>query len=202
MIFFNKLQILAVSAVLIVPSGAVANSNKSDVRKSLSNDGWQTEFLAEFDQSRSEDFSGRVGATSACVREIEEKSSDLETCYEHVRPIFLDTLPQTAETAALAVSDDELSEDMVFEMLLASLTSASVQSEANLEVHVGLAVFQNWITIVTHQPAVRMQVRDLGFGIKTKIPVTTMEEHRIRQSLPNTFQPYVRWRTIERDTDE
>jgi len=198
----QRVQILTALSCLLFPSLAMGESNKTDVRSSLSGDGWNIEFLSEFDQAKTGEFGGLVGAASTCFRNLSDTGADLDTCYEHVRPVFLNTLPSTAESIVLAIDDQNLSQDSVLETLMMSLTAGTVQSQPNLEAHVGLAVYQNWKQFVFEKPVVKMQIRNLGFGVKTKVPVTMVERVTQRHSLPDTFQPFVRWRIVGRDPNE
>ncbi len=171
--------IAILSICLVVISPVWAESNKSDVRRSKE-DGWNVAWGNEINHAKELQFSGAVAASVACI------------CTAPLQGFVAAELESTATTIANQLTD--VSKKFVIKLLLDSLENGGVKRISRFDLEAGLATYNHWRKVIYHEPRPRMGRCGPSWARFNCPEEAHMEEVERKVPLPNTFQPYVRFR--------
>jgi hypothetical protein len=155
-----------------------AESNKSEVQRSKAN-GWSIAWGNEIDHLKEVEFSAAVTASVACV------------CTAPLQGFIANELESTAERIASQLAD--VSKEFLIKLLLDSLKNGGVKRISGFDLEAGLATYNHWRKVIYHEPRTRIG-RCGPRWARFNCPETYIAEVEREVSLPNTFQPYVRFR--------
>lgn len=178
--------LLAVLLTLVTPLSAFAeSSNRNEVRKTLAKGGWSVvygDLINEWDYF---EFTAAVASAVAC---------------ECPTPVFRYFNAQlNAQIEKVQRTAPNIAYDALVDMIIRSFSGkGTVMRQGKLEIGAGLATYNRWEAVSYKEPRSTKCKAKLPFGGWTWVPCTTMVTVYKQVPLPNNFQPYVRFRFVDK----
>jgi hypothetical protein len=180
-------------AILSLSTTVLADTNKQEFKQNLSKKGWNVAFGTEIDHKKQLEYTAAGASTAACV--AGSTGSAVPACLDKLAAYIKSEVKDSAGKIVkkLQRKGQSVAIDFLIKIIVNALAGKSFTPPKGLDLDADLATYNHWRYVIYDEP--RTRIGKCGpkwarfncpeiytVSVKKKIP------------LPNTFQPYVRFR--------